>query len=60
MSEFDRGTILTYQERGLTFRDITIYTVRNRMIIKRIWNQWIAEGHTELHARLQIPPKTTA
>lgn len=60
VSEFDRGRIVAYRECGLSFRDIARRTGRHPTTVMRIWNQWVAEGHTERHAGSQRPPMTNA
>lgn len=55
MSEFDRDRLAGYRECRLSF----CYTSRSTDLIQtpsaRIWNQFIAETHTERHAGCQSP-----
>ncbi|GFS57109.1 transposable element Tcb1 transposase [Trichonephila clavipes] len=48
--------IVTYRECGLSLTDFAHRTDRNPTTVIWIWNQWVAKGHTELHAGSQHPP----
>ena len=52
--------IEAYRWCGLSFRDISSRTGRHPSTTMLIWNQWIAEGHTEKHEESQRSPITNA
>lgn len=58
MLEFGRVKIVAYRQCGLSLRDITRCTSRISTNDMRIWNQLVAEDHTEQHALSQRPPMT--
>ena len=60
VSEFERGRIIVYQKCGLSFFEINCLTGWHPSTVMRIWNQWVAEGHTEWYAGSQSPPMTNA
>ncbi|GFX06210.1 hypothetical protein TNCV_642551 [Trichonephila clavipes] len=57
---FSAGRIVAYRECGLTFREIARRTGQNPTTFMRIWNQWVPEGHNELHVESLHPPMTNA
>ena len=45
-------------ECGLSFRDIARHIDQHLTTIMGIWNRWVAECHTELHAGSHRLPMT--
>ena len=55
VSEFDSVRIVAYRMCGLSFRDIAHRTGRQPTTVMGIWNQWVAEVHTERYVGSQRP-----
>jgi len=44
ISEFDRGRIVAYSDRGLSFKDIGNRVGRKQLTVMRVCNCWMQEG----------------
>ncbi|GFU25636.1 transposable element Tcb1 transposase [Trichonephila clavipes] len=60
VSEFDRGRIGAYRDRGLSFRKIGSRVGRNQTTVMRICDRWIQEGTTDRRGRSHPPQCTTS
>ncbi|KFM68472.1 hypothetical protein X975_07024, partial [Stegodyphus mimosarum] len=58
VSEFDRGRIVGYRERGLSLREVDSRVGRNQTIVMRICDRWMQEGTTNRRV-LKHPPQCT-
>ncbi|GFY18306.1 uncharacterized protein TNCV_2047121 [Trichonephila clavipes] len=47
VSEFDRGSIVTYRDCGLSFSEIGSLVGRNQTTIMRVCDLWMHEGTTD-------------
>ncbi|GFW87302.1 transposable element Tcb1 transposase [Trichonephila clavipes] len=55
VSEFDRGRIVTYQNCGLSFREIGSRVGRKQTTVMRIYDRWMQEGTTDRRGRSHLP-----
>ncbi|GFS66022.1 transposable element Tcb1 transposase [Trichonephila clavipes] len=60
VSEFDRGSIVTYRDCGLSFKEIDSRVGRNQTTIMRICDCWMQEGTTDRRGRSHPPQCTTS
>ncbi|GFS79662.1 uncharacterized protein TNCV_4241251 [Trichonephila clavipes] len=51
VSEFDRRSIVAYQDCGLSFREIGSRVGRNQTTVMRICDRWMQEGMTDRRGR---------
>ncbi|GFT31991.1 transposable element Tcb1 transposase [Trichonephila clavipes] len=58
VSEFDRGRIVAYRDRGLSFREYGSRVGRNQIIVMRICDRWMQEDTTDQRGRW-LPPQCT-
>ncbi|GFS89827.1 HTH_Tnp_Tc3_2 domain-containing protein [Trichonephila clavipes] len=47
VSDFDKGRILAYWNRGLLFHSIAACIGRDPMTVGRIWNRWVQDSNME-------------
>ncbi|GFV48287.1 transposable element Tcb1 transposase [Trichonephila clavipes] len=59
VSEFDRGSIVAYQDCGLFFREIGSRVGRNQTTVMWIWDRWMQEGTKDRRGRSHPPQCTT-
>ena len=50
VSAFERGTMVGFQEAGLSYRDNAARKGHAAMKVMRVWNQWREEGCTQRRA----------
>ncbi|GFX85436.1 transposable element Tcb1 transposase [Trichonephila clavipes] len=60
VSEFDRGRIVAYRDRGLSFREIGSRVGRNQTTVMWICDCWMQEGTTDRRGRSHPPQCTTS
>ncbi|GFV04093.1 transposable element Tcb1 transposase [Trichonephila clavipes] len=60
VSEFDRGSIVAYQDCGLSFRNIGNRVGRNQSTVKRICDRWMQECTTDRRGRSHPSQCTTS
>ncbi|GFV90832.1 transposable element Tcb1 transposase [Trichonephila clavipes] len=60
VSEFDRGTIATYRDCGLSFREIGNRVGRNQATVMQICDRWMQEGTADRRGRSHPPQCTTS
>ncbi|GFX74624.1 transposable element Tcb1 transposase [Trichonephila clavipes] len=59
VSEFDRRSIVTYRDCGLSFREIGSRVGRNQTTVMRICDRWMQERTTDRRSRSHPPQCTT-
>ncbi|GFS50674.1 transposable element Tcb1 transposase [Trichonephila clavipes] len=60
VSKFNRGRIVAYRDRGLSFRKIGSRVGRNQTTVMRICDRWMQEGTTDRCDRSHPPQCTTS
>ncbi|GFT83856.1 transposable element Tcb1 transposase [Trichonephila clavipes] len=60
VTEFDRGRIVAYRDRGLSFREIGSRVGRNQTTVMRICDRWMQEGTTDRRGRSHPPQCITS